>query len=81
MLPTNDAAMQFDNPKDQDFENILCVSDTGGATYCAIAALKLMGYINDDPLSSVREATDLNLPLLLEWSLQVQVYFVCPYRK
>ncbi|CAN6472195.1 unnamed protein product [Victoria cruziana] len=44
----------------------------GGATYCAIAALKLMGFINDDPLSSVREATDLNLPLLLEWSLQRQ---------
>ncbi|XP_031486458.1 geranylgeranyl transferase type-1 subunit beta isoform X1 [Nymphaea colorata] len=44
----------------------------GGGTYCAVAALKLMGFINDGPLSSLTESIDFNLPLLLEWSLQRQ---------
>ncbi|KAJ4959657.1 hypothetical protein NE237_019567 [Protea cynaroides] len=44
----------------------------GGATYCAVAALKLMGFIEDDPLSKSTPSSIINVPLLLEWSLHRQ---------
>ncbi|XP_010253206.1 PREDICTED: geranylgeranyl transferase type-1 subunit beta isoform X2 [Nelumbo nucifera] len=44
----------------------------GGATYCAVAALRLMGFIEDDLLSKMTSSSIINVPLLLEWSLQRQ---------
>lgn len=54
-----------------------CFSDTGGATFCAVAALQLMGFIGED-ISPNQEVIDM--PLLVEWLLQVHmkpfVYFL-----
>ncbi|CAJ2669428.1 geranylgeranyl transferase type-1 subunit beta-like [Trifolium pratense] len=44
----------------------------GGATYCAIASLRLMGFIEDDVLSSCNSSSLIDLPLLLDWILQRQ---------
>uniref|UniRef100_A0A5B6ZQT8 Geranylgeranyl transferase type-1 subunit beta n=1 Tax=Davidia involucrata TaxID=16924 RepID=A0A5B6ZQT8_DAVIN len=44
----------------------------GGATYCAVASLRLMGFIEDDQLSKSASSCIINLPLLLDWSLQRQ---------
>ncbi|KAF8395106.1 hypothetical protein HHK36_019047 [Tetracentron sinense] len=44
----------------------------GGGTYCAVAALRLMGFIEDDVLSKSTPSSIINVPLLLEWSLQRQ---------
>lgn len=44
----------------------------GGATYCAIAALKLMGYITDDPDSKRPSCSLIDFPSLVEWSLWKQ---------
>ncbi|XVF83639.1 hypothetical protein PTKIN_Ptkin16aG0506100 [Pterospermum kingtungense] len=45
----------------------------GGGTYCAVASLRLMGYIEDDILSNNASSSIINVPLLLNWS--IQVYF------
>uniref|UniRef100_A0A0D6R9D2 Prenyltransferase alpha-alpha toroid domain-containing protein n=1 Tax=Araucaria cunninghamii TaxID=56994 RepID=A0A0D6R9D2_ARACU len=45
----------------------------GGATYCAIATLKLMGYITDDPVSKRPKCSVIDLPSVVEWSLQKQM--------
>lgn len=50
---------------------ILHPTDTGGATYCAVASLRLMGYIGDDLLSESNSSSLIDVPLLLDWSLQV----------
>lgn len=42
----------------------------GGATYCAVASLRLMGFIEDDVLSKGASSSIINVPLLLDWSLQ-----------
>ncbi|XP_022134440.1 geranylgeranyl transferase type-1 subunit beta isoform X2 [Momordica charantia] len=44
----------------------------GGGTYCAIASLRLMGFIEDDLLSRDHPSSIINVPLLLEWCLQKQ---------
>lgn len=44
----------------------------GGATYCAVASLRLMGFIEEDLLSKSTSCCIINVPLLLEWSLQRQ---------
>ncbi|GAU17803.1 hypothetical protein TSUD_171920 [Trifolium subterraneum] len=44
----------------------------GGATYCAIASLRLMGFIEDNVLSSCNLSSLIDLPLLLDWILQRQ---------
>ncbi|XVE52689.1 hypothetical protein DITRI_Ditri02bG0142800 [Diplodiscus trichospermus] len=44
----------------------------GGGTYCAVASLRLMGYIEDDLLSKNASSSIINLPLLLDWSMQRQ---------
>lgn len=44
----------------------------GGATYCAIATLKLMGYITDDPVSKRPSCSVIDFPSLVEWSLWKQ---------
>ncbi|XP_057813740.2 geranylgeranyl transferase type-1 subunit beta [Cryptomeria japonica] len=44
----------------------------GGATYCAIATLKLMGYITDDPVSKRPTSSIVDLSSVVEWSLQKQ---------
>ncbi|XP_020231952.1 geranylgeranyl transferase type-1 subunit beta isoform X2 [Cajanus cajan] len=44
----------------------------GGATYCAIASLRLMGFIEDNILSSRTAASLIDVPLLLDWILQRQ---------
>lgn len=46
-------------------------SATGGGTYCAVAALRLMGFIEADILSKSTLGTTINVPLLLEWCIQV----------
>ncbi|THG18119.1 hypothetical protein TEA_001644 [Camellia sinensis var. sinensis] len=43
---------------------------TGGVTYCAVASLRLMGFIEDDVLSKGASSSIINVPLLLDWSLQ-----------
>ncbi|XP_038890406.1 geranylgeranyl transferase type-1 subunit beta [Benincasa hispida] len=44
----------------------------GGGTYCAIASLRLMGFIEDDLLFRDNPSSIINVPLLLEWCLQKQ---------
>ncbi|KAI4352107.1 hypothetical protein L6164_006390 [Bauhinia variegata] len=44
----------------------------GGATYCAISSLRLMGFIEDDLLSSSASSSLIDVPLLLDWILQRQ---------
>ncbi|KAK2976842.1 hypothetical protein RJ640_009293 [Escallonia rubra] len=44
----------------------------GGATYCAVASLQLMGYIEDGLLSKRASSCIIDVPLLLNWSLQRQ---------
>ncbi|XP_073104739.1 geranylgeranyl transferase type-1 subunit beta [Elaeis guineensis] len=44
----------------------------GGATYCAVAALQLMGFINVDISSKPAKSMVIDVPLLVEWSLQRQ---------
>ncbi|KAH1260787.1 Geranylgeranyl transferase type-1 subunit beta [Glycine max] len=45
---------------------------TGGATYCAMASLRLMGFIEDNILSSCASSSLIDAPLLLDWILQRQ---------
>ncbi|CAI9092425.1 OLC1v1027654C1 [Oldenlandia corymbosa var. corymbosa] len=44
----------------------------GGATYCAVASLRLMGYIEDDLVSKTVSPCVLNVPMLLDWCLKRQ---------
>ncbi|KAK8942407.1 Protein farnesyltransferase subunit beta [Platanthera zijinensis] len=44
----------------------------GGATYCAVAALYLMGFVEVDAISKVSQPYVIDMPLLVEWSLQRQ---------
>ena len=53
----------------------ICLSVTGGATYCAVAALQLMGFIEADILSKSTPSGVINVPLLVEWSVQVYHLF------
>lgn len=55
----------------QLFTNHLYFSGAGGATYCAVASLRLMGFIEDDLLSKNMSSSIINMQLLLDWSLQV----------
>ncbi|NP_001347555.1 geranylgeranyl transferase type-1 subunit beta-like [Aegilops tauschii subsp. strangulata] len=44
----------------------------GGGTFCAVAALYLMGFIQVDLASNSRESAPIDVQLLLEWCLQRQ---------
>ncbi|CAL0318841.1 unnamed protein product [Lupinus luteus] len=44
----------------------------GGATYCAIASLRLMGFIEDNLLSTRASSSLIDVPLLLDWIVQRQ---------
>ncbi|CAA6669371.1 unnamed protein product [Spirodela intermedia] len=44
----------------------------GGATYCAVAALQLMGYIKANYISRSTGSSVVNVAALLEWALQRQ---------
>ncbi|KAJ7975821.1 Geranylgeranyl transferase type-1 subunit beta [Quillaja saponaria] len=44
----------------------------GGATYCAVASLRLMGFIEDDILSIGAPSSIIDVPLLLDWIMQRQ---------
>lgn len=44
----------------------------GGATYCAMASLRLMGFIEDDLLSKDASCSIINIPMLLDWMMQRQ---------
>ncbi|KAK9682116.1 hypothetical protein RND81_10G051700 [Saponaria officinalis] len=44
----------------------------GGATFCAIASLRLMGFIEDDLLNKSSSTSIINVPMLLDWVLQRQ---------
>ncbi|VFQ88399.1 unnamed protein product [Cuscuta campestris] len=44
----------------------------GGATFCAIASLRLMGLIEDDLFTKNATPNFIDVPLLLEWTLQRQ---------
>ncbi|KAL1217775.1 Geranylgeranyl transferase type-1 subunit beta [Cardamine amara subsp. amara] len=44
----------------------------GGATYCAVASLRLMGFIGDDLLSNHSGSSIIDPSLLLNWCLQRQ---------
>ncbi|XP_066316148.1 geranylgeranyl transferase type-1 subunit beta-like [Miscanthus floridulus] len=45
----------------------------GGGTFCAVAALHLMGFIQVDLASNLRDSTSIDICMLLEWCLQRQV--------
>ncbi|RWW73038.1 hypothetical protein BHE74_00019109 [Ensete ventricosum] len=47
-------------------------NDTGGATYCGVAALQLMGFIGADILSKQAQSAVIDMPLLVDWSLKVR---------
>lgn len=51
----------------------LCVSESGGGTFCAVAALHLMGFIQVDLASDLRDSTSIDTCMLLEWCLQVKL--------
>lgn len=44
----------------------------GGGTYCAVASLRLMGYIDGDILSKNVLSSIIDIPSLLQWCLQRQ---------
>lgn len=44
----------------------------GGATYCAVASLQLMGFIEDNLVSKRTSSSIIDVPLLLDWCLQRQ---------
>ncbi|KAM1028694.1 hypothetical protein FF1_041251 [Malus domestica] len=44
----------------------------GGATYCGVTSLRLMGFIEEDILSKDAKSSIINVPLLLDWCLQRQ---------
>ncbi|KAK8514950.1 hypothetical protein V6N13_121896 [Hibiscus sabdariffa] len=44
----------------------------GGGTYCAVASLRLMGYIEDNLLSKNATSSIINVSLLLDWCMQRQ---------
>ncbi|GKU91921.1 hypothetical protein SLEP1_g5726 [Rubroshorea leprosula] len=44
----------------------------GGGTYCAVASLRLMGFIEDEHLSKSASSSVINMPLVLSWCLQRQ---------
>ncbi|XP_021770995.1 geranylgeranyl transferase type-1 subunit beta-like [Chenopodium quinoa] len=48
------------------------VESHGGATYCAIASLRLMGFIEDDLLSKGVSSSIIDIPVLLDWMMQRQ---------
>lgn len=50
---------------------VLQLSYAGGATYCAIASLRLMGFIGVDLLSNDSSSSVIDPSLLLNWCLQV----------
>lgn len=53
------------------------VQCTGGATYCALASLLLMGFLEDDLISkSASSSCIIDVPLLLDWSLKVKFYLL-----
>ncbi|KAK9061190.1 hypothetical protein SSX86_018370 [Deinandra increscens subsp. villosa] len=45
---------------------------TGGATYCAVASLRLMGFLEDDLVSKGTSSCIIDIPSLLDWCLQRQ---------
>lgn len=49
----------------------LCVSESGGGTFCAVAALHLMGFLQVDLASNLRDSASIDVHMLLEWCLQV----------
>ncbi|XP_074280665.1 geranylgeranyl transferase type-1 subunit beta isoform X2 [Silene latifolia] len=42
----------------------------GGATFCAIASLRLMGFIDDNLLNKSVSSSIINVPMLLDWVIQ-----------
>ncbi|CAL9097812.1 unnamed protein product [Musa textilis] len=46
----------------------------GGATYCGVAALQLMGFIGADICSKQAQSAVIDMPLLVEWSLKRQSF-------
>ncbi|CAL5430830.1 unnamed protein product [Camellia sinensis] len=52
------------------FKSFCLFFSTGGVTYCAVASLRYSGFIEDDVLSKGASSSIINVPLLLDWSLQ-----------
>ncbi|CAL5380108.1 unnamed protein product [Camellia sinensis] len=52
------------------FKSFCLFFSTGGVTYCAVASLRYSGFIEDDVLSKDASSSIINVPLLLDWSLQ-----------
>ncbi|KAI4372991.1 hypothetical protein MLD38_011166 [Melastoma candidum] len=44
----------------------------GGATYCAVASLQLMGLLSDDPMLNPTSTSKINRQSLLDWTIQRQ---------
>ncbi|KAI9083382.1 hypothetical protein K1719_034596 [Acacia pycnantha] len=55
---------------DGGFGLVPCAESHGGATYCAIASLRLMGFLEDDLLKSSATSSVIDVPLLLDWLVQ-----------
>ncbi|KAG2595640.1 hypothetical protein PVAP13_5KG088300 [Panicum virgatum] len=45
----------------------------GGGTFCAVAALHLMGFVQAELASNLRDSASIDIRMLLEWCLQRQV--------
>ncbi|CAL4977841.1 unnamed protein product [Urochloa decumbens] len=45
----------------------------GGGTFCAVAALHLMGFVQVDLASNLQDSASIDMHMLLEWCLQRQV--------
>ena len=54
---------------------IVClrVSESGGGTFCAVAALHLMGFVQAELASNLRDSASIDIRMLLEWCLQVEL--------
>jgi len=45
----------------------------GGGTFCAVAALHLMGFVQAELASNLRDSASIDIRMLLEWCLQVEL--------
>ncbi|TVU21871.1 hypothetical protein EJB05_31542 [Eragrostis curvula] len=58
---------------DGGFGMVPCSESHGGGTFCAVAALRLMGFIHVDLEANLRESASIDIHMLLEWCVQRQV--------
>ncbi|XP_039037386.1 geranylgeranyl transferase type-1 subunit beta-like [Hibiscus syriacus] len=65
-------SLVLDSVHSDDDTNSISLNDARCGTYCAMASLRLMGYIEDDLLSKNATSSIINVPLVLNWCMQTQ---------